>query len=507
MKPNIISHNLKYAAALLFFVGILFVGFYGITRADHVNQMKAQGFAYGGIDDSEDTIPDTGIGYLGFGCESDSGNSCENTATSNFPSGYGVRINTDSQSPDYEKFFGYAWSSNYGWVSFYHDDVQACGGGIRLVDAENFIHTPGATQMLKGHARVLNYDPTEWSGCIKFSGQAKDGSNYGVKAESLQGGQVHLSGWAWGENVVGWISFDCKNCKVLFDPVPPDEEECDEADDPEVCDPEEDELTSGLALYVGPSTANPVQIAGNTTYGGLTTDFDEPISVKLVPQAFENPVDTCNASVSSNQGAIVAGWFGSLGSLNPLNPDVLSNQFVSTISNYNIGEIITYTIDCLTVDGDVPVTAEAFVTIQYPQGSVSIDANPAVIDTVLDPNGSTTLSWNFSNVQDDSCSISGFVDFTPADGTDDVLPMTDAFGQTIGFAETDDLNPWSPDSPGSQNLSQIQFPMVFVINCDDFADQELSDSTYITTTEFGCTDSMEAAGWCSNDINPIFEEF
>lgn len=499
MKSLKISHYLKYITALLFFGVMLVIGF--SVYADTNLQYKAQGFAYGAISDNGDSVDaETGIGYLSFGCDDGGDSACEATETNNFPTGYGVRINTNPDSPDNGKIFGYAWSSNYGWVSFYHDDVASCGsrGGLEITgNVQEVINQQGWAQVLSGYARVLNYDPSEWNGCISFSGSTQSGSTYETKIGLLDSGNLGLKGWAWGGNVVGWISFSCETCDVQFIPV---DEECSEADDPEICAPEGPQ--GGLALYVGPQNADPMAILGNSTYTIQTTDFDEPQTVKLIPQTFAVDVDTCTAIASGNQGALVNGWGGILTSLNPLSPDVISNQFIATVSNYQIGEIVTFTINCFTVDGDIPVSAQAFVTIQYPQGSVSISASPNPIDIILDPGGTTTLSWNFSNVQDNSCEITGVVDFTPADGTDSVTSMTAAFAESIGFSS------WTPNNPGNDNLYGIvNFPVGFTITCDDYADQPLSDSVYITTTTLGCTESMEAAGWCSNDINPIFEEF
>jgi hypothetical protein len=496
------SHQLKHISAILFFLGILLVGFWGVSNANSILQYKASGYAWGAISDNGNNDAETGIGYISFGCENDG--SCDVTSTTNFPTGYGVRINTDPDSPDEGKFFQYAWSSNYGWISFYHNDVAVCGpeGGLEISgNVQQAIGDEDWFQGLSGYARVLNHDMAEWNGCIKFSGVAADGSQYRVKLSNIGDNLLQLSGMAWGGNVVGWVDFDCPYCKVVFNVVPPNEEECSEADDPEECLEPED-LESGLALYVGGEDDVPFQIVGNSSYNAPVTDPDDSHVVTLIPQAFDQSVDTCVATNSSSLGAVVSGFSGPLSSLNPLAPDVLSNQFNATISDYSIGEIITFTINCLTVLDDTPVSAQAFVTLQYPTSGVSIDASPNPIDTTLDPAGTTTLSWTFANVQDGSCEINGVVDFTPSDGADALVAMDSAFASTIGF------NSWSPDNPGTDGLFGIvNFPVGFTITCQDYADQPLSDNVYITTTELGCTESMEAAGWCSNEINPIFEEF
>jgi len=499
------SQYLKYGSALLFFLGILLVGFFGHSvLADHTNQYKGNGYAYGAIDDDGDFDADTGIGYLSFGCEDDVGDACEATATENFPTGYGVRINTNAESPDEGKFFGYAWSSNYGWVSFYNNDVSSCGasGGLEIPDdVQNFIHTPGSTITLDGFARVLNYDSAEWNGCIRF-GSSDDfgvGSQYRSTLKVVSPSLLELHGWAYGDNVVGWISFDCANCGVSFNPI---EEECPEADDSEECAPEGP--SAGLALYVGGDQDTPPQIVGNSNYLLLVESVDQSQNVKLIPQAFGQSVESCMADASSNGTGTVSGWDGLLNQpgLNPLEPDDITNQTIATISGYSIGEIFHFTISCVSVDDGSPLSAEAFVILAFPNAIISIDANPNPINLTEDPQGNTILSWNFDNIQDNSCSISGFVDFTPADDADPLTAISPAFAEDIGFSS------WSPNSPGNDDLfGIINFPLWFQISCQDFADQTVSDSVYITTKDLGCTGSMEAAGYCSNNINPIFEEF
>lgn len=505
MKKTLRQHlHTKYILSLI--AGVVFFVLIFLAHsvwADTATQYKASGFAFGGINDNGTNTNfsgnDTGIGYISFGCESDVGSACDDTATTSFPSGYGVRINTNPDSSDYGKFFGYAWSSNYGWVSFYHNDVSSCGagGGLEISgDVQNFINTEGSSQVLNGYARVLNSD-SSWDGCIRFSGSTDDGDSYATEIETA-GSNLELSGWAWGSDVVGWVSFSCEYCRVVFEPV---DEECPEADDSEECAPVEE---GGLALYVGGPEDSPTQIIGNSTYQLGAEDIDSTQTVKLIPQAFGQAVDSCTASSSSSQGATTSGWNGSLPypGLNPLEPNVLSNQFIVSISGYSINEIITFTINCLTVDGDSPVSAQAFVTIVLPQAEVSISASPNPINTTLDPNAATTLSWDFDNVQDDSCTIIGAIDFFPS-VPGPLTPLNNDSAGTIQFSTAN----FSPNNPGTDELSGITFPVWFQITCLDFGGQEVSDSVYITTTDLGCTENMEAAGYCTDAISPIFEEF
>lgn len=498
------SSILKHTSALVFFAALVAVGLYGVSvQADHTNVFKGNGYAYGSIDDSGDNISETGIGFISFGCEGDVGSACSNTATDNYPSGYGVRINTEPGSPDEGKFFGYAWSSNYGWISFYHNDVSSCGsgGGLEIPgDVQTFIHS-GESVVLDGWARVLNYDNNGSDGCIRFGEEAVTTED-GVVVEdvarltAVSPDNLVMSGWAYGSPLIGWISFDCADCRVFFSPV--DEEECTEADDPEECN--DGGLLPGLSLSIGGENQSPLQILGNSTYIVPISGVDTVESVKLIPQTFGQDVENCSASYTSNVNGLAVPWSGTI--LESLSVGDISNSFVVDLSSYSVNEIYTFTINCQTVSTQQDVSAQAFALMQFPPASVSISASPNPIDLSVDPSGSTTLSWDFSNVQDDSCEIIGFVDTTPAIADDAVLPIDQNFADSIGFSS------WSPDNPGNDDLNGIiNFPVYFEITCLDYADQPVSDDVYITTTDLGCTPSMEVAGYCSNAINPIFEEF
>ncbi|MCF7815921.1 MAG: hypothetical protein K9M10_02930 [Candidatus Pacebacteria bacterium] len=94
---------------------------------------------------------------------------------------------------------GYAWSENIGWISFNSSDVSGCPNGTCSPSVNQ------GTGEVTGWARVLSAvaagaNSGGWDGFISLSGT---GPNYGVKVTGCT-----WSGWAWGSDVVGWISFD-----------------------------------------------------------------------------------------------------------------------------------------------------------------------------------------------------------------------------------------------------------------------------------------------------------
>jgi len=106
---------------------------------------------------------------------------------------YGVNIGTDGV------FSGYAWSENIGWISFNEADLVGCPSGtcqakINLTSGE-----------VSGWARALSHGDS-WDGWIHLRG-----SSYRVSID-FSTSPKDFEGWAWGGDVIGWISFNSENC-------------------------------------------------------------------------------------------------------------------------------------------------------------------------------------------------------------------------------------------------------------------------------------------------------
>ncbi len=119
---------------------------------------------------------------------------------------YGVNI-----APATGLFAGYAWSENIGWIDFApagpypaSPNYSACldfSGPGQTCDGLG-------TNKAGGWARALSYGGG-WDGWIKLRG-----SNYGVDYTPQSG---ELSGWAWFDMVIGWLSFNRVNCDANKD--------------------------------------------------------------------------------------------------------------------------------------------------------------------------------------------------------------------------------------------------------------------------------------------------
>lgn len=137
---------------------------------------------------------------------------------------YGVWANTQTGA-----LFGHAWSGiacepgssevcGYGWLSFEPGDLANCPGG-----GECRAYIDYSTGKVHGWARFLAgfEDPDAWDGWVRLRG-AGGGANFGVcfgdtRPVGGSGGECQhngvfdanatFSGWAWGNDVVGWMRF------------------------------------------------------------------------------------------------------------------------------------------------------------------------------------------------------------------------------------------------------------------------------------------------------------
>lgn len=91
---------------------------------------------------------------------------------------------------------GYAWSENIGWVWLDATDATHLSAKI------NNITTCGSSCVASGWARAIGADNNGWDGWIKMSDTVAPA--YSVNLDKVTG---NFSGWAWGSDVVGWVSF------------------------------------------------------------------------------------------------------------------------------------------------------------------------------------------------------------------------------------------------------------------------------------------------------------
>ncbi len=140
------------------------------------------------------------IGWISLTCEND------------FEIGegvdYGLNIGADNV------LSGYIWSDNIGWITFNEEDLEGC-------PEENQENCKAIAEgdILMGWALVIDtevdgyYD--EW---ISLSGEADNGDDYAVGVDLAVG---RLSGYAWGDQTLGWIDFNIDTYEYGGDFPPP----------------------------------------------------------------------------------------------------------------------------------------------------------------------------------------------------------------------------------------------------------------------------------------------
>jgi len=136
---------------------------------------------------------------------------------------YGVKVEDDPSSTTYGYLSGYAWSEHIGWISFADfdgdGDVDAadkiiagspctpnCEAKLDLTATGTVC---GGAGWVCGWARAL-VDGGGWDGWIKLGPIIFDSTNHGVWLDTSITPTHEFRGWAWGSDVIGWISFNCK---------------------------------------------------------------------------------------------------------------------------------------------------------------------------------------------------------------------------------------------------------------------------------------------------------
>lgn len=138
-------------------------------------------------------------------------------------SNYGVNVDTNGD------FSGFAWSENLGWISFNRSATGNPPGQPYLNGTGPIAHLNSGNGQVDGWAKALILGADGWIKFRKFGSDS--GASYGVSVDLATG---QLSGWAWNGNTTqgvgaGWLSFNCSNTsscgtsnyKVIFTAVRP----------------------------------------------------------------------------------------------------------------------------------------------------------------------------------------------------------------------------------------------------------------------------------------------
>ncbi len=141
------------------------------------------------------------IGWISMNCKTGSAAGGDICGTSNY------KVTIQSATGD---LIGYAWSSNLGWIKFNGLSSFPTGGGTVAASAQvtgtypslNFEGWARACAgTAPGNCSNMTSRTDGWDGWISLRG-----TGYGISSNAAD--IVYASSFAWGSNVVGWVSFD-----------------------------------------------------------------------------------------------------------------------------------------------------------------------------------------------------------------------------------------------------------------------------------------------------------
>ena len=175
------SVHMIIMAVLVLVLGILFTVL-NPTTSNASPTDNVTGYAWSGV---------AGAGWISL-------NNCSDATTCSGPN-YGVSIDATSGS-----WSGSGWSSNVGWVDFGSNPCGSVSTNLTTGVTSGMAHVRSQT----GSTQVGGF-----SGCIKMSGTAQNGSSYGVLLNMATG---NFSGYAWsGDDVTADTNGDGTNEWIL----------------------------------------------------------------------------------------------------------------------------------------------------------------------------------------------------------------------------------------------------------------------------------------------------
>lgn len=258
-------------------------------------------------------------------------------------SGTGYGVLEDQFSGD---FSGYAWSSNLGWISFGSSDGSHPAASVDFITGKvtGWARACAAFADKNACSGALDANSGGWDGWISLSGTATDGSAYGITQSSTCG----WSGYAWGSDAIGAIG------------------------------------VSGTA-------------ADGSSYGVAGTD--QPTCAGL-------PTATLSANpstIDSGQSSTLSWSSARATSCTAVGGFSTGGATSGSASTGALSSTQNYRISCTGSAGTASSNI-ATVTVLVP--TVSISASPDRVVTSgggSGGNGSTTISWNATNVN--TCTI------------------------------------------------------------------------------------------------------
>lgn len=136
---------------------------------------------------------------------------------------YGINIALDGS------ITGYAWSENIGWINFNPSGpYPACSAATCPAGSPNYSARLESTNKITGWVQACagtvngdcnSADRTDgWDGWILMGPLVKNSFDDGAEVNDIADPKEVIK-WAWGNNILGWISLNGKNCDANDDGV------------------------------------------------------------------------------------------------------------------------------------------------------------------------------------------------------------------------------------------------------------------------------------------------
>lgn len=327
------------------------------------------------------------IGWISFNCANN--NSC---AISDY------KVEVDSAG----YFKGYAWSDNVGWISFEPNDVSGCPSGICRA-----AFNPD-TGDINGWARMVSCESNPaCGGWISLNSKNCDLNNNGY-IDAACGGQDNSStpiiaynvninpasgigsGWAWSDEVIGWISFNSNNCDIDGN-VFIDSGNCGG-----------DNITTPIIPYKvytlsdGQSSAE--EIRANGSISSVTINEGESVTLSWTLLNVTSPSPASAPSDSIWNNTIVSLPSGSSTPLIPLLTTIYAINYTDNQGQAASASVTVNVIPATSPRVSLSFNASELETISPPDNLNSVKTCPA----------SVNLQWATENLTaEDFCTASG----------------------------------------------------------------------------------------------------
>ena len=472
-----IKQNKKKHALILFLGIVVFVLFFLSRASFPILKTEAQnptnelfGFAWS-----------PNIGWISFNC-ADAG-SC-------VVSSYKVKLESDNT------LSGFAWSPNIGWISFNQADLINCPtGGTTCVAKFTGIGLTGWARACSGSKSTggtattcLGFDDANADGADDdgFTGFISlSGSSPNPYAVSYNASSKKFGSFAWGSDVLGWISFNCV--------------------DTNSCGTSNYAVTLNSSTVTPPCTTPPCGTGPGGTGGddtntppgggggsgpriyltaeptGPSVDSNGFAKSKLSFWASVAGFNSCVASAPAN----VTGFSGSQ-SNPPVVPPNSASQFNVSIPAIYANKPVKFDVSCLTADKQSSSSAFAIIVPRIP----------------LPPPEDSPIIWECSKFNKDTKEFN--------------LSVTTSYTKNCTLKRDGDLvsNVTIPDttidsSPQTTTVSlNTDFPQTFTLGCYDYSGTTFW--TYEPTPKYTETMCTGATGWKTTGgakKKPKFEEF